>query len=308
MGRGDRPRGRPGDGLEADRCPRARPRPGHGAPAAGAPAPAPWAGGGRRDALSGGPLAVLRRGGPGRPAADERHPRSGPPTRTTRHPALVAGAVYDKPPWWSDAWFMWKGVGALASTALVVLAFAEAALSPRRLRGPLGVAVAVPFAALAALYSCLPAALLPRLDGAAHAPGGPRLRRAAARRLLAGVGAALAVPLAVAGAGRPTWRRCRPGLPPRRRHVAARGSRGRRWRSSGTRPCSRRICRARGWTLDASSASRRDRDRHAPAAYERRPPRPAPVGGGPRRRVRGAARGPPARLHPPSVALQPDQR
>ena len=118
------------------------------------------------------------------------------------HPAVVAGSVYTKPPWWSDAWFMWKGVGPAATIALVVLALAGTIAAPRRVAALLGLAVAVPFACLALLYSVslphyylvwmAPLTLLAALGLDAL------LRRG---RLPAVVGGALLVPLAIAGAG-----------------------------------------------------------------------------------------------------------
>jgi hypothetical protein len=60
------------------------------------------------------------------------------------HAAVVAGRVYREPPWWSDVWFMWKGVGPAATSALTLLALAGAITAPRRVAALLGLAVAVP--------------------------------------------------------------------------------------------------------------------------------------------------------------------
>ena len=228
------------------------------------------------------------------------------------HAAVVAGRVYLEPPWWSDAWFMWKGVGPPATLALCALALVGVAAAPRRLASLLGLAVAVPFACLALLYSIslphyylvwmAPLTLLAALGLDAL------LRRG---RVPAVAAAVLLVPLAVAGAGtvadvatmEPGDYRLAAAQIARTGRRAARG-RGRRLRARpGDLPAGRT-----GGRRDASEPSRRDRHRHAPGAHERRPAAPAPVGGGAPRRVRAAARGPAARLHPPRAALQPDQR
>jgi 4-amino-4-deoxy-L-arabinose transferase-like glycosyltransferase len=118
------------------------------------------------------------------------------------HATVVAGHVYREPPWWSDVWFMWKGVGPVATAALAALATVGALTAPRRVAMLLGLAIAVPFACLGLLYSIslphyylvwmAPLTLLAALGLEAL------LRRG---RLPAVAGCALLVPLAVAGAG-----------------------------------------------------------------------------------------------------------
>jgi hypothetical protein len=70
------------------------------------------------------------------------------------HSVIVAGNVYQAdPPWWSNAWFMWTGMGAWATTALIASSAVAIVTIDRRLALYLGLAVAIPFAYLAFVYS-----------------------------------------------------------------------------------------------------------------------------------------------------------
>ncbi len=61
------------------------------------------------------------------------------------HTVIVADRVYEFPPWWSNAWFMWSGMGALATIPLVALAVLAVVTIERRLAIYLALAVAGPF-------------------------------------------------------------------------------------------------------------------------------------------------------------------
>ncbi len=69
------------------------------------------------------------------------------------HPTIIAGRLYTRnPPWWANAWFMWRGVGPFGTVALVGSALAGLVLLERRLAIYLGAAVMVPFVSLAGFY------------------------------------------------------------------------------------------------------------------------------------------------------------
>jgi 4-amino-4-deoxy-L-arabinose transferase-like glycosyltransferase len=69
-------------------------------------------------------------------------------------PVIIAGDLTaPTPPWWSEAWFMWEGVGPLAIVPLMALASTGAGLVSRRIAIYLGLAVLVPFAFLATLVA-----------------------------------------------------------------------------------------------------------------------------------------------------------
>jgi 4-amino-4-deoxy-L-arabinose transferase-like glycosyltransferase len=69
------------------------------------------------------------------------------------HAVVVGGDLYEQdPPWWSNAWFMWEGMGPFATIGLVLAAVAGVLLADRRLALFLGLAVAVPFLCLATVY------------------------------------------------------------------------------------------------------------------------------------------------------------
>jgi 4-amino-4-deoxy-L-arabinose transferase-like glycosyltransferase len=74
--------------------------------------------------------------------------------QVTGHATVVAGHLYPRdPPWWSNGWFMWKGVGPVGTVGLVAGAVLGLFSLQRRLTLYLGAAALIPAIALPVLYS-----------------------------------------------------------------------------------------------------------------------------------------------------------
>jgi 4-amino-4-deoxy-L-arabinose transferase-like glycosyltransferase len=69
------------------------------------------------------------------------------------HTSIIAGHLYTShSPWWGNGWFLWHGVGPVATVAVVLAAALGAVVLDRRLVMYLATAVLLPLVALAGLY------------------------------------------------------------------------------------------------------------------------------------------------------------
>lgn len=62
------------------------------------------------------------------------------------HIVLVAGTIYQHPPWWTHLWWQWESLGALGSLSIIAGLAAAATLGRRRLSAYILAAVIVPLA------------------------------------------------------------------------------------------------------------------------------------------------------------------